>query len=295
MRYIFFGTPEIAVSSLRSLCDAGHVPALVVTQPDRPAGRGNVLTPPPVKVFALERGIEVVQIEKVTEDFIEFLQKRAGEAGVLASLWDCFVLVAFGMILPQKLLNIPRMGTLNMHPSLLPRLRGPSPIRTSILTNQRDAVGVTVMLIDEKMDHGPILAQRPIGDSLPTWPMYGRELDVLLADAGGALLAETLPRYIAGEIQPETQDHAAATYCAFIEKKDAQIDLADDPYTTMCKICAYDGWPGAFTFVDKKDGTQVRVKITKAHLADSATRLCIDECVPEGKKPMLWTDFLRGL
>lgn len=287
MRFVFFGTPDIAVASLKALVESGLKPELVVTQPDRPAGRGNILTPPAVKVYAQSVGIEVVQIEKVTDEFVRSLAPTN---------WDCFVLVAFGMILPQRLLDIPRLGTVNMHPSLLPKLRGPSPIRSAILTNQRDAVGVTVMLIDEKMDHGPILAQRDI--ALPQWPVMGRELDVLLAEAGGQLLAETLPRYVSGEITPQQQDHTQATYCKFIEKSHAEIDLTDTSpqaaYTNYLKICAYDGWPSAYTYVEK-NGMRVRIKIVSAHLEDNTTRLVIDKCIPEGKKEVSWADFTQSL
>jgi methionyl-tRNA formyltransferase len=281
MKFVFFGTPDIAVTSLRALVESGQKPSIVVTQPDRPAGRGNVLTPPAVKVYAERMGIEVVQIESVTDEFVRSLA---------SSDWDCFILVAFGMILPQRLLDVPRMGTLNMHPSLLPRLRGPSPIRTAILRDEHDAVGVTVMLIDCKMDHGPILAQKPL--ALPHWPMMGKEVDVLLAEAGGALLAETLPRYVSGEITPSEQDHAQATYCKYIEKAHAEINLTDDAYENYLKICAYDGWPSAYTYVEK-NGVRVRVKILTAHLENNNTKLVIDTCIPEGKKEMPWTVFVQ--
>jgi methionyl-tRNA formyltransferase len=290
MRFVFFGTPDIAVTCLQALVESGQKPALVVTQPDRPAGRGNVLTPPAVKVYAQDVGIEVCQIEKVTDACIDDLRAR-GE-------WDCFVLVAFGMILPQKLLDLPRKGTINMHPSLLPKLRGPSPIRTALRTNARDACGVTIMLIDDKMDHGPILAQRSYDDiagSSAAWPVMGKDLDVLLSRAGGELLAKTVPAYIAGTILPQEQDHGRATYCKYIEKAHAEISLHDDPYENYLKICAYDGWPSAYTYV-QKGSKQVRVKIVTAHLEGSgaSVTLGIDRCVPEGKKETLWKDYVQN-
>lgn len=291
MRFVFFGTPDIAVTCLQALVKSGHMPVLVVTQPDRPAGRGNILTPPPVKVYAQSVGIDVVQIEKVTDMVVAELRSRGD--------WDCFVLVAFGMILPQTLLDVPRMGTLNMHPSLLPKLRGPSPIRTALFTDARAVCGVTIMLIDDKMDHGPILAQRTydaiVGVQGVSWPVMGRDLDALLARAGGELLAQTLPAYIAGSVVPREQDHEHASYCKYIEKTHAELVLTDDPHTNYLKICAYDGWPSAYTYV-LKGHKRVRVKIVTAHLegTNAAAKLVIDTCIPEGKKEMLWKDFVQN-
>ena len=145
MRYAFFGSAPLGVPSLDALAAAGLLPALVVTQPDRPVGRGRVLTSPPEKDWALARNIPALQPEKIDRDFI---------ATLAAESWDVFVVTAYGKMLPQALIDIPRKGVVNVHPSLLPRLRGPSPIRTAILRDEKKT-GVTIMLIDVQMDHGP--------------------------------------------------------------------------------------------------------------------------------------------
>jgi methionyl-tRNA formyltransferase len=279
MKFIFFGTPDIAVASLNALHEAGLDPEIIVTQPDRPAGRGQILTPPPVKVWADAHGITTIQTDVVDESLIETLSR---------SRWDCFVLVAFGVILPQALLDIPRKGVVNVHPSLLPKLRGPSPIRTAILTDARDAVGVTVMLIDHKMDHGPIIAQEKY--ETDAWPVYGRILDEQLANLGGTLLARVLPKYVNEEIIPYEQNHKEATFTKYLEKIHAEINLGDTAHTNLLKICAYDGWPSAFTYVEK-NGQKVRLKIISAHIENDV--LVLDRVIPEGKKEMNYSDFMR--
>lgn len=285
MRYVFFGTPDIAVASLRALVEAGMRPEIVVTQTDKPAGRGNILTPPPIKLYAETAGLRTLQIDNITEAFLAQMSAEGGTAG-----WDCFVLVAFGMILPQTLLTLPRMGVVNMHPSLLPELRGPSPIRSAILRDARHAFGVTVMRIDRKMDHGPIIAQESV--AVDEWPMRGTVADALLAEKGAALLAHTLPAYVRGEIQPHEQNHEQATYCEFIEKNDGYIErLGADPEKQLRMIRGYEGWPGAYTFVER-NGKRVRVKITRAHITNDT--LVVDTCIPEGKKEMQWSDFMRA-
>ncbi|HET8581036.1 MAG TPA: methionyl-tRNA formyltransferase [Candidatus Paceibacterota bacterium] len=280
IRFAFFGTPAIAVAALDALEAQGLIPALIVTQPDRAAGRGHALIAPPVKEWALARGIDVLQPEKLDDAFI----------GELANTeWDAFALVAYGALLPAALLSIPRHGTLNMHPSLLPKLRGPSPITSAILTDEHPT-GVTVMLIDEKMDHGPVLAQEVI--EVTEWPPKRRELEELLAAEGGALLAETLPLWVAGTIEAAPQDDAAATYCAKVKKEDGLLDLAGDPALALRKIRAFDGWPGTYAFFERA-GKTLRVQILEAH-ADPDGSLAIDTVKPEGKGAMPYADFLRS-
>ncbi len=279
IRYVFLGTPEIAVACVDALTQAGFPPTLVITAPNRPAGRGQVLTPPPVKIWADAHHIPTLQPEKLDAVLDEINVQQ----------WDVFVLAAYGQILSKKFLNIPRLGVVNMHPSLLPKLRGPSPIRTALLTNVREHVGVSIMIIDHKMDHGPVVAQKPI--TLETWPLMGSQLDTLLANEGARLLAEVLPAYVGGTITPHEQNHEEATYCKMIEKKDAEINLADDAKINLQKICAYDGWPSAYTIFDK-NGKKIRLKIISAHI--EAGTLILDRVVPEGKNEMYFSDFARN-
>ena len=280
IRFVFFGTPDISVASLDALAAVGLMPTLIVTQPDKPAGRKQTLNPPPVKIWAEAHEIDVLQPETLTPEFIAELGN---------SEWDVFVLVAYGKILPQALIDVPRRGIVNMHPSLLPKLRGPSPIRSAILSDEKDT-GVSVMLLDNKMDHGPVIAQASV--ALESWPPYGRMLDGLLAQEGGELLAEALPLWVRGEIDATEQEHDKATYCGMFTKEDGLVDLQDDPYQNLLKIRALDGWPGAYTFFKKND-EPVRVLILEASL-DTEGSLSIETVKPEGKEEMIYSEFVAN-
>ena len=176
-----------------------------------------LLPPPPAKVWAEEHNIEVLQPDNYKDENL-----KATFEAVQA---DVFVVVAYNHLLPDWLINLPKHGSINLHPSLLPQLRGASPIRTAIKDDLRDAIGVTIMLLDSEMDHGPILDQMhmPIADE--NWPVPGPELDEALAHMGGALLADALPAWTAGEIIVQEQDHSQATYCGKLTKADSQLDI----------------------------------------------------------------------
>jgi methionyl-tRNA formyltransferase len=200
IRTVFLGTPAFAVPTLRALAKSPRFDvALVVTQPDRPAGRGRRLAPSPVKALATDLGLEVFQPARLREPGA---RERLEEARP-----DLFVLAAYGQLLRPAVLAVPRHGCLNVHPSLLPRHRGPAPVAATILAGDAEA-GVTIMLTDAGMDTGPILAQRRV-------PLTGREttasLTAALAELGAALLVETAPRWVRGEIGPQPQDEALAT------------------------------------------------------------------------------------
>jgi methionyl-tRNA formyltransferase len=205
---------------------------------------------------------------------------------------DFFIVAAYGKIIPQAILDIPKHGTLNMHPSLLPKLRGASPIRSAILQHEYPT-GVSIMLLTPGLDKGPIVAQEVAEIEAAAWPMRGMELDTLLSHQGGALLARILPDWLAGKITLHEQDDACATYCAKITKDMALIDLNAGPEENLHKIRAFDGWPGAYYFHEKTDGTRIRVKITDAEIRDNTLTLL--RVIPEGKKEMSYEDFLRGV
>ncbi len=273
-KFVFWGTPDFAVIILDELKKAGFLPVLVVTAPDKPKGRHLILTPPPVKVWALENNIEVVQPEKIAADFVKKLQ---------ASNWDLFVVAAYGKILKKEVLDLPAHGTLNVHPSLLPAFRGSSPIESAILAGLSET-GVSIMLLDEQMDHGPVLAQQ----TYPLDPDTGAtELEAVLAHIGGGLLSETIPSWIRGEIKAISQDDSQATFTKKIKKEDGLIDLAGDPVVNYRKFKAYEGWPRTYFFKDDK-----RVIIAQEQLVDG--ELKIEKVLPEGKKEMSYEDFLRG-
>jgi len=284
----FFGTPEIAVVCLEKLAEVGIVPTLVITRPDASVGRDHTLTASPVKEWALARGIDVLQPTKITDELIDTLGNTE---------WDIFLVVAYGAILPKRLIELPERGTLNMHPSLLPRLRGPSPIQSAILTNEQPT-GVTVMQIDEKMDHGPIIAQASV--EVEEWPVRAKLLEGILANEGASLLAEVIPQWMNGKIIPYMQDDALATLCPKIHKEDGEINLAGDADENLRKIRAFEGWPGTYSFFERGSksappagGRRIRVAILDAHLGDDGT-LVIDTVKPEGKTEMPYEDFLRS-
>ncbi len=275
---VFFGTSEMSVLALDEMKSAGLMPSIIITAPDSKAGRGRVLTPPPVKLWGESNDIIVLQPSELDADFIAELANTE---------WDAFIVFAYGKILPQSLLDVPRKGTLNIHPSMLPLLRGPSPVRTALLNDDMMSMGVSIIELDAKMDHGPIVAQATI--ELSEWPMRGTVLDEMLSREGGKLLVEALPLWLSGELAPDPQEHEAATYCHFLKKSDGEISLDSDDYENYIKYCAYDGWPGTFFF---KDGR--RIKITEAHLSDSG-EFVIDKVIPEGKKETSWTSSTSSL
>lgn len=284
LRIVFFGTPEFAKDILEELKKAHIRPDLVVTAPDAPRGRKLVMTPPEAKVWALENDIEVLQPRTLR------LEKGADEARDILynSEWDLFIVASYGKILPQALLDLPKHGTLNVHPSLLPLYRGPSPIRSAMLDDNKDAVGISIMRLDAGVDTGDIIAQGRV--QIDEWPQ-ATMLEKLLAHEGGELLAEVIPLWIEGGITPEPQDHTKARLSKKLTKEMGELDLSADPYQNFLKIQGLQGWPGTYFFIER-GGKDIRVKVTEASFADGT--LTIDKVVPEGKKEMSYEDFLRG-
>ncbi len=208
---------------------------------------------------------------------------------------DVFVVAAFGKILPQDLLDIPKHGSLNVHPSVLPELRGPAPIQGSILglggqSGRDPIVGVTIIKMDEKMDHGPILAQEKV--PLSPWPDHYAVVEEKLARRGGEILAELLPKWIRGEVAEKIQDHDQATFIKMIKKEDGQIDFNDPAETNYRKVLAYSTWPQAYFFFTTKNGKELRIVVKDAEIQDG--KFVPTRVIPEGKREMVWQDFLRG-
>jgi methionyl-tRNA formyltransferase len=281
-RIAFFGTPQQAVYVLEELQEAGIEPMLIVTAPDKPAGRKLVLTPPPVKAWAEENEIAVLQVTSLKNtDEVELLRN---------SEWDLFIVAAYNIMLPKWVLALPTFCVLNVHPSLLPKLRGPSPIRTAIRNDEQSNVGVSIIKLDEEMDHGPLVAQANM--ELPVWPEKGSILDEILFREGGRLLVEVIPAWLNKEITPEEQDHTQATYSSRIVKADGEISLDDDGYKNFCKFCAHDGWPGTFFFVEVA-GKKVRIKVTDAEYVDGV--FTILKVIPEGKKEVPYTVWKKNI
>lgn len=280
MKFAFFGTPDLAVTALERMEALGMVPELLVTVPDAPVGRKQVLTPPPTKVWATERNIPTIQPSNLKDQTIL--------APLTDTDWDFFVVFAYGKIMPEWLLSLPKYGTINAHPSLLPKLRGASPIRSTLLTDL-SAAGVTIMQMDAALDHGPIVCQQPI--TLET-PVPGRELDRVASVMCGDMLVHSMRELASGTITPLEQDHKAATFCTKITKDMAQLTI--DPYSLPTgseaydcyrKICAFDGWPEAYFIYNG-----LRIKIKAAHLSAEGV-LQITRILPEGKNEMNFEQY----
>ncbi len=235
MRVVFMGTPAYAVPPLEELLANGYEVVGVYTQPDRPAGRGRSLEAPPVKTFALERGLKVLQPTTL----------RTPEAhSLLADLApDLITIAAYGRILPEEVVQMPPAGCVNVHPSLLPRHRGPSPVAFTILEGD-PAAGVSIMLLDEGMDSGPVIAQQeePILPEDTTESLTDR-----LFRKGAKLLVESLPRFLQGDLAPQPQDDAQATYAPRLTKEDGEIRWELPAETLWRQVRAYHPWPGSFT------------------------------------------------
>lgn len=297
-RILFFGTPDFAVPSLTSLLAGPDTVAGVVCQPDKPAGRGQHLTAPPVKQAALAAGLPTLQPVKVrTPEFLDAL--RAWDP-------DLIVVAAYGRILPTTILELPRLGCINVHASLLPRYRGAAPIQWSILNGDAET-GVTIMQMSEAMDAGDILLQRatPIGDQ----ETYG-ELQSRLAQLGAEALREALAELRAGRLQPKAQDVAQVTMAPMLTKEDGRIDWQQPATHLACRVRAFNPWPSAFTHLNGKllkihraavvagNATAAAGTIT---MVDSAVRVAtgsgylqLDDVQLEGRKRMPAADFARG-
>ncbi len=289
--FVFFGTPEFATIVLEKIIKAGFVPKAVVCNPDRPVGRKKIITPPPVKTrimnyeLGIRNKIKILQPEKLDEKFHNSLF-------MLHNSFDFFIVAAYAKIIPKKILEIPKLGIIGVHPSLLPKYRGASPIQNAILNGDKET-GATLYLMDEKLDHGLILAQRILNYELGIMN-YG-ELSKNLAEISGDLLIETLPKFLAGEIKPQIQNEAQATYAKKFTTQDGFIEFSDLEKARSeggqiainidRKIRALNPEPGTFTLSPSKDSLPKRMKILEAELTDE-NKLKLKTIQYEGKNPI---------
>lgn len=270
---VFFGTPEFSVTILQHLHEAGFTPSLIVTAPDKKIGRKQIVTPPAVAVWAKDHEVPLLQPAHPSEIIDEL-------TSIENSL---FIVAAYGYIISQTLLDIPRYATLNVHTSLLPKYRGACPIESTILHGD-SVTGSTIMLMDAKMDHGPILSQ----ETIPLDEHTNRlELFETLAHHGADLLVRTIPSWISGDILPQEQDHNNASFCYKISKEDGNI-TNDNDYIRYRKYLAYYGWPGVFFF----DENGKRVKVTDAEYIDGS--FIIKRVIPEGKNEQPYKNTLHS-
>ena len=278
IKIAFFGTPEFSAKILEKMKQEDFKPSLVIATPDKPKGRNLVLTPPATKIWAEKNNIDVLQPTKLRDP--EFLNKMK------ETVWDLFVVASYGKIIPQDILDLPKYGTINVHPSLLPRLRGASPMQSAIL--KENETGMTIMLMDADMDHGPILKQKKM--DIPNWPPKITELENIMAEVGGQMLTGVIPLWIKGEIKPLEQNHSKATYIDKIKKEEALINFDDDPFWNYRKIQALQNLKPHF--FAERNSKKMRVIIRDAKMENG--ELIITRVLPEGKKEMDYQDFLRG-
>lgn len=281
MKYIFWGTPRFAEVILKKLIDADMPPIAVVCNPDKPYGRKKEITPPPVKKMLLNSPlsdkIELLQPTKLDDDFLDKLKQLEA---------DFYIVAAYSKILKTELINIPPMGVLGVHPSLLPKYRGSTPIQ-SVILGKEDITGVSLFMIDERVDNGPVLVRGKLAINEADY----LTLQDRLAELAGNMLITYLPRFYKGELAPEPQDHDSATFThkfstedGFVEyenlekaKSGEHVDIAKE---LVRKIRALNPEPGVYTFIDKK-----RVKLLRAKLVDD--KLVLLEIQKEGKKPQI--------
>jgi methionyl-tRNA formyltransferase len=297
-RFIFIGTSEFAAIVLADLIKKKWLPLLVVTQPDKKTGRKQILTPSPVKKVAQKHNLPILQPLKIKTCKLEIEKYNP----------DLIIVAAYRQIIPREILNLSRKGCLNIHASLLPLYRGPSPIQKSILDGNKKT-GATVIKMDEKIDHGPIISN--IKYQISNIKITNEELSKELAILGAKLLIETIPKWIEGKIKPRIQDEKRATYTKIITKKDGLIAWQGKAIDIERQVRAHLPWPSAYTFwqgkhvkileagiystnFKLKPGQVFKTENNEIAVATSEKALIIKKLQLEGKKPILASEFLKG-
>lgn len=281
LNFVFFGVSELSVKVLDILIKNGYMPDLVITTPDKPKGRKMIMTPPPVKQHMANSGWQIG---------IEQLEKLSAISHKLSAIRpDLFIVASYGKIIPKSILDIPKFGTLNVHPSLLPKFRGPSPVQSFILSGEKET-GTTIMLMDEQVDHGQIVSISKIKSQISN--LNAKQLEEKLAELGGQMLVDIIPKWISGEIKPTEQDRNQATFTKKITKEDGLVDLEKDkPEIIYKKFLAYYSWPGIYYFAEK-NSKKIRVIITDMELSETG-KLKINKVKPEGKNEMEFEIFSK--
>ncbi|XVG99808.1 methionyl-tRNA formyltransferase [Eubacteriales bacterium KG127] len=303
MNVVFMGTPEFAAESLRAIIEAGHNVELVVTQPDKQKNRGKKVVFSPVKELAIENDIKFIQPQSIKSDkeSIEILKKAHKKA-------DLGIVVAYGQILSKEILDMPKLGYINVHGSLLPKLRGASPIQTAILLGE-DPTGVTIMRMEEGLDSGPMYSKVEV----PVGSKTAVQLEKELAIVGGRLLVDTVNNI--NSIVPEKQNNEEATFCTIIRKSQGHIDFSKSAEEIERMARAYDSWPGTFASIgehtykiwkfdvlndsnhEAQPGEILKIDKNTFIVAcgeRGKSRLSVTEIQAPGKKRMSSGDFIRG-
>ena len=266
--WVFFGSPDISVYFLEKMLSLGIKPSLVVTNPDRKVGRKQILTESAVALWAAKNKVEVIKPEVLDEEFL--MKLKSGN-------FDFSFVLAYGKILKEDVLNVSRLGTLNLHPSLLPKYRGPSPIMSAILDDQKNT-GFSIMILDKKMDHGPTLMQQKV--EVKEWKKND-EMEKTMAEMGAESFAEILHDFAAGKVVPQEQDHEQATFCKKYTKEDMQLHFPLESRENFLKYCAF---PKPFYI--NEDGK--RNVVTEAVWEEN--QFTIEKIIPEGKKERYLND-----
>lgn len=300
MNIVFMGTPDFAVPALNALIKSNHSVSAVFTQPDKPKGRGHKLAPPPVKVLAEDNGITVYQpasLKKEADEYIKIIKDINP---------DIIVVAAYGKILPRKVLEIPRLGCVNIHGSLLPKYRGAAPIQRAVLNGETET-GITTMLMNEGLDTGDILLvqKTEIGENETASELFDR-----LSCMGADVLMKTIEALNGGEIEPQKQDDSEATYAPMLSKDLSKLEFNNPVFNVHKKICGLSDWPCAVTSIDGKRLKVYRSEIVSETKPDAEpgeildeknfTVACSDgslrlvEVQADGSKRMKSEDYLRG-
>jgi methionyl-tRNA formyltransferase len=295
---VFFGTEDFSLITLKALIDAGYPVAAVVTKPDSPQGRGHILTEPPVKVLAKQHNIPVWQPAKLSE-ITESVRALKNPVGIL---------VSYGKIIPQSIIELFTPGIINVHPSLLPKYRGPSPIESAIISGDRET-GVSIMKLSAAMDAGPVYKQiiTPLNGSKTATELYES-----LGQRGAQLIVELLPSIVNGSLVPVKQDETKVSYCQLIQKSDGIIDWNEDATIIEARIRAYELWPKSRTTLGNTDVIITKTHVIADHYGEPGTiainptpshalvvgagsgAISIESLKPVGKKEMPVTAFLSG-
>lgn len=274
IKFAFFGTPEVASETLEILSTSGYIPCVIVTSPDRRSGRGMHMTESPVSTWANEHNIKVLKPEKINDEFMEEFKSFN---------IDLSIVIAYGKIIPETLISTPKLGTINIHYSLLPTYRGASPVEEALLHGD-EKTGVSIQQMEFKLDTGPIIESEEveIGSEEVKTDLLKR-----LTKIGAELLVKIMPNILEGKTNVDAQDESNATYCTKMKKEDGLLNLDSNAKENYNKYRAFYGWPGTYFFKNNK-----RIKIVKARYENDS--FIIERVIPEGKKEISYSDFLKS-
>ena len=276
--FAFWGTPEVSSKTLDILFNGGYIPKIIITSPESRSGRGMHINKTPVELWAIEHNIQCLKPEKIDDDFI----KEFNNFNI-----DLSIVVAYGKILPENIIQLPKLGTINIHYSLLPKYRGASPLEGALL-NGDTTTGISIQQMVFKLDSGPIIKEIEVPIDIDATK---EELRASLIKLGGEALCSVIPDIYSKNINPKYQEEEKATFCKKIKKEDGLINPSINQKENYNKYRAFYGWPGVYFFT-QKDNKDIRIKIVKAKYENDS--FIIERVIPEGKKEISYQDFLKS-